>query len=62
MTRDRPKGSLQVSNRRVMNNLSTEAVDELWDNLWVNCGAPVDCPERYRIVKPPLSLMQRQLI
>jgi hypothetical protein len=45
------EGSLQVSNRKVINSLSTNTVDGSGDNLWAICGATVDCPGTYRIVK-----------
>jgi len=43
MTREDPKGSLQGRNMKVINNLSTNTVDDPWDNVWVICGATVDC-------------------
>ncbi len=58
MTEAQLEGSLQVSNMEVINNLSTESVDEFWDNLWANCGASVDGSQSYRIVEPTSALMQ----
>ena len=58
MTVAQLEGSLQVSNMKVMNNLSTESVDEFWDNLWVNCGASVDGSLSSRMVEPASLLMQ----
>jgi hypothetical protein len=45
------EGSLQVSNKKVINSLSTKTVDRSGDNLWAICGATVDCRGTYRIVK-----------
>ena len=53
-------GSLQVSNRKVMNSLSTKSVGSLWDNLWAICGATVDCRKAYRMVESPRALMHTQ--
>ena len=58
MTVAQLEGSLQVSNMKVINNLSTESVDEFWDNLWVNCGAPVDGSMSSRMVERASLLMQ----
>jgi hypothetical protein len=56
------EGSLQVSNRKVINSLSTNTVDGSGDNLWAICGATVDCLEAYRIVKraPVFMLAQHR--
>jgi hypothetical protein len=54
------EGSLQVSNRKVINSLSTKSVGSLWDNLWVICGATVDCRRAYRMVESPPALMHTQ--
>ena len=50
---------MQVSNMEVINNLSTGSVDEVLNNLWAICGAPVDCTVEYRIVKMRLRLMHQ---
>lgn len=49
--------SLQVSNRELINNLSTEMVDESLDNLWAICGPPVDCSQTSRMVNTGRLLM-----
>jgi hypothetical protein len=54
------EGSLQVSNKKVINNLSTKSVGSLWDNLWVICGATVDCLGTYRMVESVSALMHAQ--
>lgn len=51
------EGSLQVSNRMVINSLSTKAVSNCRDNLWVICGAAVDCPGTYRMVNASAAFM-----
>ena len=51
------EGSLQVSNMKLMNNLSTEMVDESLDNLWAICGPPVDCLKTSRMVNTRRLLM-----
>jgi len=58
---DRPGGSLQVHNMKLINSLSTNAVGHGWDNLWAICGAPVDCHKPSRIVNKRLSFMHRKL-
>ncbi len=60
MSKPGQEGSLQVSNKKVINSLSTNTVDGQWDNLWVICGGPVDCPGTYRIVEEPCPLMHLQ--
>jgi hypothetical protein len=42
-----------------MNSLSTESVDRFLNNLWANCGTPVDGQRVSRIVKIPGPLMRR---
>ena len=51
---------MQVSNRKVINSLSTKQMDNLRDNLWVICGATVDCRRAYRMVESPRALMHPQ--
>jgi len=51
------EGSLQVSNRKVMNSLSTKPMDNLWNNLWVICGATVDGHPASRMVDGSPVLM-----
>ena len=43
----------------LINNLSTGSVEQLLNNLWANCGTPVDGLRVSRIVKIPSSLMRR---
>lgn len=52
------EGSLQVSNKKVMNSLSTKSVDDRWDNLWAICGATVDCYPAYRMVERSGAFMR----
>lgn len=49
--------SLQVSNMKLTNSLSTDKVDEPLDNLWAICGPPVDCLETSRMVNTQRLLM-----
>jgi len=42
--------SLQCSNKNLIHNLLTVLVDHTLDNLWVNCGLPVERFNSSRIV------------
>jgi len=53
---------LQVSNMPLINNLSTGSVEQSLNNLWANCGAPVDGLRESRIVKHLGLLMRRAAI
>jgi len=49
---------LQVHNIKDTNRLSTGSVEQLLNNLWAICGAPVDCRLTSRIVKVSALLMR----
>ena len=57
MTKASRKCSLQGRNMEVINNLSTSMVEDPEDNMWVICGATVDCHRTYRIVNNAPVLM-----
>jgi hypothetical protein len=46
----RLEGSLQTSNRKLIHNLSTKLVGNVWDNMWVICGPAVNRIRPSRIV------------